>query len=163
MAELTKGFASEKSALVDDHREMTWAELDSAVNKTVHALRGAGIGEGDTISIVSGNRNEWFVMSLACAHAGITFVPVNWHLVGPEIAYIVADSGSKAVLVDHLFLDEVERALTDERTSNVELANRPSRGSAARCSTPRVPPGTRRACAARSLRCRTAPVRRSGN
>jgi len=122
MAELTKGFASEQSALVDDHGEMTWAELDSAVNKTVHALRGAGVGEGDTISIVSGNRNEWFVMSLACANAGITFVPVNWHLVGPEIAYIVADSDSKAVLVDHLFLDEVERALTDERTSNVELA-----------------------------------------
>ena len=100
MAVLTKGFASEhpnQMALVDDHGEMTWGELDRAVNRTIHALRGAGLVAGDTISIISGNRNEWFVMSLACSNAGITFVPVNWHLVGPEIAYIVADSGSKAV------------------------------------------------------------------
>ena len=125
MAVLTRGFASEhpaRTALVDDHGELTWAELDRAVNRTIHALRAAGLGSGDTISIVSGNRNEWFVAALACANAGITFVPVNWHLVGPEIAYIVADSGSRAVLVDHLFLDEVERALSDALTSGVEVA-----------------------------------------
>ncbi|NQY55115.1 MAG: AMP-binding protein [Ilumatobacteraceae bacterium] len=125
MAVLTKGFAAERGdeiALVDDEKSETWAELDERVNRLINAFRAAGIGAGDTISIVSGNRNEWFETALACSNAGITFVPVNWHLVGPEIAHILADSGSKAVVVDHRFIDEVARALDDERTGDVQLA-----------------------------------------
>ena len=125
MSVLIRGFAADKGdelALVDDEREMTWAELDLRINQLIHAFRAAGIAEGDTISIVSGNRNEWFEVALACANTGVTFVPVNWHLVGPEIAYILDDSDSKAVVADVRFLDEVTRALDDPRSARVELA-----------------------------------------
>jgi long-chain acyl-CoA synthetase len=132
MAVLTRGFAEERPddlALADDDGRRTFAQLDERVNRTINALRGAGIGEGDTIAIVSGNRNEWFELAMACANAGITHVPVNWHLIGPEIAYILADSGARAVLADDRFLDQVTAALGDERTAGVELrllAGRPS-------------------------------------
>ena len=125
MSVLTKGFAEtrgDEMALVDDDGLRTWAELDQRVNRLVHSLRAAGLAAGDTISIVSGNRNEWFEIAMACANSGITFVPVNWHLVGPEIAYILDDSDSKAVFVGHRFVDEVARALDDERTAAVQLA-----------------------------------------
>jgi long-chain acyl-CoA synthetase len=125
MSVLTRGFAAERGhemALADDERELTWTELDLRINQLVHAFQAAGIDAGDTISIVSGNRNEWFEVALACANAGITFVPVNWHLVGPEIAYIIDDSDSKAVVADVRFIDEVTRALDDPRSSRVELA-----------------------------------------
>ncbi|MEM7094542.1 MAG: AMP-binding protein [Actinomycetota bacterium] len=114
MAVLTKGFAAERGgvlALADDVGQLTFTELDTRVNQTVHALRAAGISEGDTIAMVCGNCNEWFIMALACANTGVTHVPVNWHLVAPEIAYILNDCGAKLVLTDFRFADEVAKAL----------------------------------------------------
>ena len=99
MAVLTAAFAASRGddlALADDSGTRTWAELDARVNRLIHSFRDAGINAGDTIAIISGNCNEWFEIAFACANAGITYVPLNWHLVAPEIAYTVADSGSKA-------------------------------------------------------------------
>ena len=159
-------------ALADDDDIRTWAQLDIRVNRLVHALRGAGLGSGDTISVVSGNRNEWFEVALACSHAGVVFVPVSWHLVASEMAYIIEDSGSRAVLVGHRFADVVAEALADPRSSAVELAvasaprtirvsptsrrssapgrtpNRRTKPSVDRCSTPREQPGIPRASGA---------------
>ncbi len=125
MAVLTQGFASERGdemALVDDFGSRTWAELDQRINQLIHALRGAGISDGDTISIVSGNRIEWFEVAIATANMGVTCVPINWHLVATEIAYILHDSDSKAVIVGHRFADEVTKALADDRCSAIDLA-----------------------------------------
>jgi len=47
---------------------------------------------------------------LACFDAGFYITPINHHLVGPEIAYIVDDCEAKAVIVDERFTDEVLRA-----------------------------------------------------
>jgi len=125
MALLSRDFAADRPndlALADDFNEMTWAELDDAVNRTMNALAGLGIGAGDTIAIVAGNRNEWFVLSMACAQSGVIHVPVNWHLVAPELAYIFGDSGAKAVFAGHRFADVVHDALQDSQSANVEHA-----------------------------------------
>ncbi len=125
MAVLTREAAAARGdelALVDDEGVRSWAQLDSRVNRLVHAFRGAGLGQGDTISVVAGNRNEWFEVALACSHAGIVYVPVNWHLVATEMAHIIEDSGSSAVLAGHHFTDVVAEALVDPRSSAVELA-----------------------------------------
>ncbi len=124
MALTTKPFAASKGsemALADETTLRTWSELDARVNQLVHALQGAGLKPGDTAAIVSGNRVEWFELTLACAHSGVIFVPVNWHLVAPEMAYIFGDSGAKAVFAGERYIDIVAEALTDERCSNVEL------------------------------------------
>ncbi len=108
-------------ALIDEHGQTTWADLDRRVNQLVHALRGAGLGAGDTVAIVAGNRREWYEVSLACGHAGITFVPVNWHWAVDELAYVLGDSGSRAVFAGHRFLDPVASAVADERSAAVDL------------------------------------------
>jgi long-chain acyl-CoA synthetase len=119
---LTSGFASTRGddlAFADDNGQRTWAETDQRVNQLIHAFRDAGITVGDTIAVTAGNCTEWFETMLACASAGITFVPVNWHLVASEIAYLLGDSGSKAMIVGHEFADEVAKALADERSVKV--------------------------------------------
>jgi len=125
MSVLTTRFAAEKGstmALVDDRTTRTWSELDERVNRLINSLRASGIVEGDTISVVAANSVEWFEIALACSNMGVTFVPVNWHLVAPELAYIMKDSGSKAVLATHQFVDEVARALARPECSEVALA-----------------------------------------
>jgi long-chain acyl-CoA synthetase len=125
MSVLTKGFAAERGselALADDNQQLTFAELDARVNQTIHALRNADVSEGDTIAIVCGNNNEWFITALACANTGVTHVPVNWHLVAPEIAYILSDCGAKMVLTDFRYADEVAKALDRPECSAVTTA-----------------------------------------
>jgi long-chain acyl-CoA synthetase len=125
MSVLTAGFAADKGdqlALADDTQTRSWAEFDERVNRLIHSFRDAGIGPGDTIAVVAGNCNEWFETAFACASGGIVFVPVNWHLVANELAYIIGDSDSKAVVVGHQFYDDVSTALADKRCSAVELA-----------------------------------------
>ena len=125
MSVLMKDFAAERGgdlALADDAGEMTFAELDVRINQLIHALRDAGVGNGDTIAVVAGNCNEWFVTALACANAGITFVPVNWHLVAAEIAYILGDSGATLVVTDFRFVETVREALADPQAARVGRA-----------------------------------------
>ncbi len=125
MTILTSDAAAERGselALLDDSRSRTWAELDERANRLIDSFRSAGVGAGDTIAIISGNCNEWFETVFACACAGIIYVPVNWHLVAAEIAYVLGDSGAKAVVVGHQFVEEVAKALENEQSSGVDLA-----------------------------------------
>ncbi len=125
MSALTSGFATDRGgdlAFADDTGQRTWAETDERVNRLIHAFRDAGISAGDTIAVVSGNCNEWFETALACACNGVVFVPVNWHLVASEMAYLLGDSSSKAVIVGHQFADELAKALDDERSASVSTA-----------------------------------------
>jgi long-chain acyl-CoA synthetase len=98
-------------AVADERRTLDWAGLNSRVNQWVRVLRDGGLSTGDMIAIVTGNRVETFEVLLACLHTGVTVVPVNWHLVEPEIAYLLADSGSRAVLVDEVRAPTVARVL----------------------------------------------------
>ncbi len=125
MSVLTARFAASKGneiAIVDDDCSVTWAELDARVNQVIHGLRAGGIVAGDTISILCGNRIEWFEVSLACANMGVTFIPINWHLVAPEIAYILSDSGSRALVIGDRYLDQAAKALEDKQAAGIEMA-----------------------------------------
>ncbi|NBE55451.1 acyl-CoA synthetase [Streptomyces boluensis] len=87
--------------------------LHAAANKMVHALREAGLERGDALAVVLPNGVEFFTAYLAAAQAGFYLVPVNHHLVGPEIAWIVSDSGAKVLLAHERFADAA-RAAADE-------------------------------------------------
>ncbi|MCA1707384.1 MAG: AMP-binding protein [Actinobacteria bacterium] len=116
MAKLLTALAasrSRKTALRDEGRILDWAGLNERVNQWVLVLRERGLSVGDTVSVVTGNRAETFEVLLGGLHAGLTVVPVNCHLVGPEIAHLLADSGSRAVLVDEPRVGVVARALAE--------------------------------------------------
>ncbi len=114
MADITRKHADAKGtdvALVDEFRSSTWAELDEATNRLIDALRDAGIGAGDTIAILCGNRIENFEIQSAGGHSGLFMVPVNWHWTAEELAYVLDDSGSKALFVDTRYADVAAEAV----------------------------------------------------
>ncbi|MDY0007579.1 MAG: acyl-CoA synthetase [Spongiibacteraceae bacterium] len=87
-------------ALVDPcGRELSRAQLLSEANRIVHGLRALGLGTGDVVAIIAPNCWEFIATNLAVTQAGLYMVPINWHLTGPEIAYILEDSGAKAFIV----------------------------------------------------------------
>ncbi|WP_018680603.1 AMP-binding protein [Actinokineospora enzanensis] len=91
---------ADESAVDDGRRRVSWSEVDSRVNRWVHLVRSRGIRRGDRVAVVAGNRVETVEIMLACLHAGLVLIPVNWHLTAPEIAYQLSDSDSVAVLAD---------------------------------------------------------------
>ena len=93
-------------ALVEpDGTEISAAELLSRANRLVHGLRALGVESGDAVASVLPNGSEFFVTYLACLQAGWYLVPINNHLVGPEIAYIIENSESKALIGHERYAD----------------------------------------------------------
>jgi long-chain acyl-CoA synthetase len=87
----------EKLALVDPNgKEWSRQELLSKCNKIVHGLRAMGLKEGDSVAAMLPNCAEYLALHLAVVQSGMFLAPINWHLAGPEVAYIVADANAKA-------------------------------------------------------------------
>ncbi|MGW6399900.1 acyl-CoA synthetase [Streptomyces sp. NPDC055134] len=100
-----------RTALVaPDGEEWTAGRLHADVNKLVHGLRAAGLERGDAFAVVLPNGVEFFTAYLAASQAGFYLVPVNHHLVGPEIAWIVADSGAKVLIAHERFAEQAVAA-----------------------------------------------------
>ena len=116
MARLTAPIAARKgsgAALIDEFGETTWAEFDQRVNRVVHALRNAGVEPGSTVAVMCGNRRELFEVTVAAMHAGLVIVPVNWHWVAAELAYVLADSDATALVVEDRFAGVAAEACAD--------------------------------------------------
>jgi long-chain acyl-CoA synthetase len=83
-----------------DGGEWTAGELLDRANQLVAGLREFGLEPGDQVAVVQPNQIEMVTLYLAALQVGWRITPINHHLVGPEIAYIVNDSESK-VFIGH--------------------------------------------------------------
>jgi long-chain acyl-CoA synthetase len=88
-----------------DGTEFKAGELLARANQVVHGLRSLGLKKGDTIAFVLPNCVEVFEIYLAALQAGWYIVPINHHLVAPEVAYIVGDSEAKVFVGHERFAD----------------------------------------------------------
>ncbi len=101
-------------ALVEpDGRAITAGELLAETNRLTHGLRALGLERGDVVATVLPNGAPMIELYLAATQAGWYLVPINHHLTGPEIAYIVKDSGAKALVGADRFAGAC-RAAADE-------------------------------------------------
>ncbi|MFP3899945.1 MAG: acyl-CoA synthetase [Acidimicrobiia bacterium] len=98
-------------ALVDPSgAEVTYGELDAAANRLVHGLRALGLTTGDGVAAVLPNGIEMVSLYFAAMQAGWYLTPINHHLVGPEIAYIVDDCEAGAFIGHERFGDACRAA-----------------------------------------------------
>ncbi len=91
-------------------RRFTFAGLNERCNRIAGALLERGVRPGDRVATLLRNGIEFVETYFAVAKIGAVMVPVNWRLVGPEIAFILSDSGSSALVFDADF-DPVVSAL----------------------------------------------------
>ena len=96
--------------IAPDGEQWTAGRLHAAANRLVHGLRAAGLERGDAFAVVLPNGIEFFTAYLAASQAGFYLVPVNHHFVGPEIGWIVADSGAKVLISHERFADPARHA-----------------------------------------------------
>ncbi|RSM83680.1 acyl-CoA synthetase [Amycolatopsis sp. WAC 01375] len=104
----------ERVALVDpDGRSIGYGELAAKANAYARGLQALGLEAGDVVVVLQPNGDELVAAYFAAIQSGLYIVVVNWHLVGPEVAYILSDSGAKAFLAHERFAD-VAIAAADE-------------------------------------------------
>ncbi len=86
-----------------DGNMVTAGDLLASANQLVHGLRAAGLRPGDAIAAVLPNSLQAYEIYLAMQQAGWYLTPINFHLVGPEIAYILQDCEARAFFADARF------------------------------------------------------------
>ncbi|MFZ6002907.1 MAG: acyl-CoA synthetase [Actinomycetota bacterium] len=101
-------------AVVDPSgREVTYGELFGEANRLVHGLRALGLEEGDGVAAVLPNGIEMLALYFAAMQAGWYLTPINHHLVGPEIAYIVDDCEADAFVGHERFGEACKSAAAE--------------------------------------------------
>lgn len=84
---------------------VTFAELEVRANRLAHHLRHAGLRPGDTVAVLMENNEHVHAVMWAARRSGLYYTLVNTHLTASEIAYIVDDSGAKALISSAAMLD----------------------------------------------------------
>ncbi|WP_419233475.1 long-chain-fatty-acid--CoA ligase [Gordonia sp. CPCC 205515] len=102
----------------------TWAQLATRVSMLSDAFAQRGVGAGDRVAVIMGNRPEFIETVLATNRLGAIAVPVNFRLTGPEAAYIVNDCGAILAVVDEFGLPIITAALPEvDQTIQVVVAD----------------------------------------
>src|ERR1700736_1310872 len=86
-------------ALRDGEVRLGWAEVNDTLNRANNALLSMLPGDGGRVAVFAENSAETLLIHLAALLAGVSSVPVNFHLTAAEVAYILFDSGAQAVFV----------------------------------------------------------------
>jgi long-chain acyl-CoA synthetase len=95
--------APDRPAIVSEHGDRTFAELNGRANQLARALRRLGLGPGDGVAVLCSNRSEFAEVVAATQRSGLRLTPVNWHLTGAEAGYIVDDCEARAFIADARF------------------------------------------------------------
>jgi fatty-acyl-CoA synthase len=88
----------DKVAVRYEDREWTYRDLHERATRLAHALAGLGVGHGDRVAYLGPNHPTFLETLFATGMLGGAFVPLNWRLAAPELAYVVADSGAGVLI-----------------------------------------------------------------
>jgi crotonobetaine/carnitine-CoA ligase len=90
----------------------SWSHADAAahVARRAATLLACGIGFGDRVALMCSNRIELLETFLACGWLGAVAVPINTAAMGPQIAYYLANSGARLLLIESGFAPRLTQA-----------------------------------------------------
>lgn len=86
-------------ALVVGEHALSWKGLDARVTRLAVCLSSKGVGKGDAVMTHSPNCPEMAEAMLACFRLGAIWVPTNYRLTPPEVAYLAENAGIRAMIV----------------------------------------------------------------
>jgi fatty-acyl-CoA synthase len=89
-----------RPGLVWRGQSWTWSETNARVDALARALAARGLGRGDAVLVLARNSNQMFETLWACFKLGAIWVPCNFRLTAPEVAYLAASSRARAMISD---------------------------------------------------------------
>jgi long-chain acyl-CoA synthetase len=98
----------DKTAIIFEDRCISYAELDLLIDRAAAGFLKLGLLQGDVLSLFLPSLPELIIGYLATVRAGLVVNVVNAMLKEQEVAYILKDCRSKAILVDESRLPLIE-------------------------------------------------------
>ncbi|KAA0021949.1 acyl-CoA synthetase [Antrihabitans cavernicola] len=97
----------ERVALLDDHREETYAQMDERANRLAHYLQQQGVQQGDKVGVYSRNTIEAVEAMVAIFKLRAVVVNVNYRYVENELQHIFENSDMVALIHERRYSDKV--------------------------------------------------------
>lgn len=101
-----------RAATVFAHEVRTFAGFRDDVERLAAYLEDLGLKQGDRVAVLSRNNSNILRILFAAAWKGIVFVPVNFRLTAPEVAFVVEDAEAPVLFADAHF-EETAKDATD--------------------------------------------------
>jgi fatty-acyl-CoA synthase len=90
----------ERKALHFEGRTWTYGEMQAAIADCAARLSALGVTKGERVAFLGLNQPMFFFSMFATARLGAVFVPLNFRLTGPELAFMIEDSSAAILIVD---------------------------------------------------------------
>ncbi|MCX6430341.1 MAG: AMP-dependent synthetase/ligase [Actinobacteria bacterium] len=100
-------------------QSVTAREFEAEVRACAKGLIAAGINIGDRVAIMARTRYEWTILDFAIWFAGGCVVPIFDTSSAEQVRWILADSGSVALIVETPVLSELVAPVLPEFTKHV--------------------------------------------
>ena len=84
--------------MAGSEEQLTYAELEARSAQLAQLFAAAGLERGDHVSIFMENNVRFFECFWAAIRSGLYFTTINRYLQPEETAYILQDSGAKALI-----------------------------------------------------------------
>ncbi len=94
-------------------REFTFGEVSSASARLAGTLAGHGVGRGDVVLTLIGNRPQWVLVMVACFRIGAVVLPCNEQLRAGDLRARLDAASPRLVIADERNSGELSRAGVD--------------------------------------------------
>jgi len=85
-----------------DWKSLTWGEYRQAVHEAAAGFQALGVGDGEFVAIMAGNRPEHVIADYAAIHSGATAVTIYSTLTASQIQYIADNCKATVAVLENL-------------------------------------------------------------
>ncbi len=98
LLETVDAFGDQEALVEVGGPRLTYSQLWERAARVAGGLAADGVERGDRVAIRLGNGVDWCLAYFGTLMAGAVVVPVNTRFTGPEVDYVVSDSGASRLI-----------------------------------------------------------------
>ena len=104
--------------IIFEGRNHTYRTISECADQLARGLMALGVEPGDRVALWMSNRVEWIIAQFAVTRLGGVLVPLNTRLRSVDIAHMLRDSGSVALITQHradgfAYIDVISEVLAE--------------------------------------------------
>jgi len=90
----------DRMALRFEGNVWTYGQMQHCIENCAARLSALGVAKGDRVAFLGLNQPMFLFSMFATLRLGAIFVPLNFRLTGPELAFMINDSAATVLIVD---------------------------------------------------------------
>src|ERR1700733_5296179 len=111
----------DRPAIIWRDRTWTWVEFRDRVQAAAAALAALGVRHGARVLLHARNSNAVLETMFATWMLGAVWVPTNFRLTPPEVAYLAKSSGAAVHIFDPVYPEHQSAAKSENRACRLEI------------------------------------------